>query len=593
MRPYTLPLLASLLVIYAVPTLAAPEDFEDFNVGDDLTDINDITGPGGLFFDGVSTTQPPVIVADPGNAAEHSLQAGTLPAGADILILADVPFDTFRIRYPDEPTQSNAVVTLLSYNHVLPADTIQGTGGVLSFLQGTEPTSLELNGNGMWAVQAELSGSPIIVDDVEFLILCGNGYWGIGEECDDGNTTNGDGCDATCLWEPAFAGMLRNGDFEISEPVGGAIPTVFGDWDTDASLLVSSNGDVLPRSGDQMLCFDSTGLLPDSGGTSGDVRQFIDVSHLAPEIEAGDVTATASVFFNRASSKGPQDTALTIDLRAHDETPATFGGSKDALALGNATLVSDADPNTWEELSVDLPIPPGTTYLELNLSAIENVFDDPTRPAFEGQCADDVTLQLSVTGAGICGDGVVNSGEQCDDGNTVSGDGCSALCQDEAVVDLCAPAPLLDCSEAAKGSLSIVEKKLGNEKWKLGLKGFSTETTAASFGDPVSGGTAYATCIYDGSDALVTGAVVERAGQTCGPKSKPCWKAKGNKGWNYKDSDAGAQGVRKLALQSGTAGKGKLALQAGNKAKKSQASLPVGVAALLQDTASVRVQVVA
>jgi cysteine-rich repeat protein len=29
---------------------------------------------------------------------------------------------------------------------------------------------------------------------------------------------------------------------------------------------------------------------------------------------------------------------------------------------------------------------------------------------------------------GVCGDGVVDSGEQCDDGNTVSGDGCSATC---------------------------------------------------------------------------------------------------------------------------------------------------------------------
>jgi cysteine-rich repeat protein len=31
-----------------------------------------------------------------------------------------------------------------------------------------------------------------------------------------------------------------------------------------------------------------------------------------------------------------------------------------------------------------------------------------------------------------CGDGVIDPGEQCDDGNMVSGDGCSALCQVEA-----------------------------------------------------------------------------------------------------------------------------------------------------------------
>jgi cysteine-rich repeat protein len=33
-----------------------------------------------------------------------------------------------------------------------------------------------------------------------------------------------------------------------------------------------------------------------------------------------------------------------------------------------------------------------------------------------------------------CGDGVLESGEECDDGNRVSGDGCSATCQSEALV---------------------------------------------------------------------------------------------------------------------------------------------------------------
>jgi len=33
---------------------------------------------------------------------------------------------------------------------------------------------------------------------------------------------------------------------------------------------------------------------------------------------------------------------------------------------------------------------------------------------------------------GVCGDGTLNSGEQCDDGNTAAGDGCDASCQVEA-----------------------------------------------------------------------------------------------------------------------------------------------------------------
>jgi cysteine-rich repeat protein len=30
-----------------------------------------------------------------------------------------------------------------------------------------------------------------------------------------------------------------------------------------------------------------------------------------------------------------------------------------------------------------------------------------------------------------CGNGIVTAGEQCDDGNTIPGDGCSALCRVE------------------------------------------------------------------------------------------------------------------------------------------------------------------
>ncbi len=30
---------------------------------------------------------------------------------------------------------------------------------------------------------------------------------------------------------------------------------------------------------------------------------------------------------------------------------------------------------------------------------------------------------------GVCGDGVVSGMEECDDGNTISGDGCSWICR--------------------------------------------------------------------------------------------------------------------------------------------------------------------
>ena len=49
---------------------------------------------------------------------------------------------------------------------------------------------------------------------------------------------------------------------------------------------------------------------------------------------------------------------------------------------------------------------------------------------FGGWNLDDVCIVARVPG-GICGDGMVGSAEQCDDGNTTDGDGCSATCTNE------------------------------------------------------------------------------------------------------------------------------------------------------------------
>jgi|GEM_PF-3810782 len=57
--------------------------------------------------------------------------------------------------------------------------------------------------------------------------------------------------------------------------------------------------------------------------------------------------------------------------------------------------------------------------------------DDPTTANFPNA---DATFRTFVTPT-ACGDGVESAGEECDDGNTVDGDGCSAACLDEVCGD--------------------------------------------------------------------------------------------------------------------------------------------------------------
>ncbi len=80
----------------------------------------------------------------------------------------------------------------------------------------------------------------------------------------------------------------------------------------------------------------------------------------------------------------------------------------------------------WRFQDVDLSAQAasGKIKLKFELSADEGLH-------FGGWTLDDVCI-VKVGAAGpTCGNGVVENGEQCDDGNTVDGDGCSSTCQDE------------------------------------------------------------------------------------------------------------------------------------------------------------------
>jgi len=151
----------------------------------------------------------------------------------------------------------------------------------------------------------------------------------------------------------------------------------------------------------------------------------------------------------------------------------------------------------------------------------------------------------------------------------------------------CPEVPFEGCLVASKAKLKVTEKKRGSEKVSVQLKGFPIETTAASFGDPIGGATFYDICLWR-EDTPVVRLTVDRAGATCG--SKPCWKAKGDKGWSYKDGVTSASGVKKMSLLSGPSGKGGLKGSAANKLKKGQDYLPHGIAARYTNATSAFVQ---
>ena len=76
-----------------------------------------------------------------------------------------------------------------------------------------------------------------------------------------------------------------------------------------------------------------------------------------------------------------------------------------------------------------------------------------------------------------CGDGIVDAGEQCDDGNTANNDGCSSTCQTES------PAP--SCDDGT--SLVITEMDYDRDDEELDIEGWASDGTTISIIDSDSG----------------------------------------------------------------------------------------------------------
>jgi cysteine-rich repeat protein len=198
--------------------------------------------------------------------------------------------------------------------------------------------------------------------------------------------------------------------------------------------------------------------------------------------------------------------------------------------------------------------------------------------------------------AAACGDGVIDPGEECDDGNTTAGDGCDASCRIETcwtcdgvlgqqsfctratagtacdadgtpcTLDTCdgsgtcvAGGAPSGCAQALSGKsqLAFSGDPTAPAKAKLKWKWASAAAfDTATLGDP-STVDALSLCVFDASGFRFD--ATAPAGGICG--KKPCWSVDPGK-IVYKNKSAAPDGVLKLQAKSGDPGKGKAQLQA-------------------------------
>jgi len=209
--------------------------------------------------------------------------------------------------------------------------------------------------------------------------VCGNNVIEGGETCDDGANDPGDGCDATCQIEPTPATRTTCANAE-------------------ALALVEAPAGVFTAtaSGGNWHMSDSATFSAPCAAT-GRESYFT----VTPPID-GVVTARTVSTYN-------------ISLGARSACPP----------FTSTGFLTCSDKRTPAGETISFAATAGTKYWI--------IVDAPTDND-RGRFTLDVTVK-----AASCGDGLVSGAEQCDDGNTVAGDGCSATCTLEplAGLDVC------------------------------------------------------------------------------------------------------------------------------------------------------------
>ncbi|MBE4751653.1 tandem-95 repeat protein [Corallococcus sp. ZKHCc1 1396] len=269
-----------------------------------------------------------------------------------------------------------------------------------------------------------------LVDAVEtsLRVLCGDGVLGGPEVCDDGNQLSGDGCNSVCVVEPGYTctgqpSVCDNNSAPTVEDVHATTPE-----DTSVDITIPAadpDGDALafsyttPGNGTLTLSGATVTYTPNANFAGEDTFQVM--------VSDGKKQATATVSVTVTPvNDAPVAASAAVTVGYNTSTPITLAATD---VDGDALTYTVTTPPVYGTLS-------GTGAQLLYTPAVDFQGEDPfTFTASDGALTSNAaTVSITVRGPPVCGDGTVDSGEVCDDGNRVAGDGCRADCQG---VELC------------------------------------------------------------------------------------------------------------------------------------------------------------
>lgn len=137
------------------------------------------------------------------------------------------------------------------------ADSMTGTAGQCNVVCTNAPITMCVAGDGCCPTGCTSA------NDADCTAVCGNGNVEAGEECDDGGTAPGDGCDANCQDEPI---AFRLSDLDIRDPHIYAVLPFFGCEDITDSVPLNLSDSVNDLLENAIQCDGDCGSAGDDDG---------------------------------------------------------------------------------------------------------------------------------------------------------------------------------------------------------------------------------------------------------------------------------------------------------------------------------------
>jgi cysteine-rich repeat protein len=264
---------------------------------------------------------------------------------------------------------------------------------------------------------------------------CGDGVTNAGEDCDDGNLINTDACQNDCTGPVCGNGVVQPG--ETCDDGN----TVSGDGCSSVCQTeLASCGDGILDAGEQ--CDDNNNAAGD-GCSPVCQNEICGNNILDPGEQCDDGNAVAGDGCrNNCTSEVCGDGTVDPNEECDDGNTASGDGCQSTCALpfcGDGTVDPGEECEDGNEDDGD-----GCTGGCLNEVCGDGVVNNNgAEQCDEGNSNsdDDPDACREDCQNAACGDGTVDSDEECDDGNTASDDGCDSACNEERG-GLCAVSPI-------------------------------------------------------------------------------------------------------------------------------------------------------